>query len=98
MKYKNYLYLLFVAFCAFFSSCSSVLDQAPDGKTTLEVVFKDNDKVAAYLNTCYKNMPGKGNTYFYWERGPACWCDEAWDADDLDVNWAGSSRYYSGDA
>lgn len=98
MKCKNYLYLLFVALCAFFSSCSGVLDQAPDGKTTLEVVFKDNDKVAAYLNTCYKNMAGKGDRYFWLERGPACWCDEAWDADDMDVPWAASARYYSGNA
>lgn len=98
MKCKNYIYLLFIASCAILSSCSSTLDQAPDGKTTLEEIFKDNDKVAAYLNTCYKNMSGKGNMYFFWERGPACWCDEAWDADDLDVNWAGSARYYSGDA
>lgn len=98
MKYiKNYS-ILFVLFWGFLSSCSSVLDQAPDGKISLEEVFKDNDKVAAYLNTCYKNMSGKGNLYFFFERGPACWCDEAWDADDLDVNWAGSARYYSGDA
>ncbi|MDP4201083.1 MAG: RagB/SusD family nutrient uptake outer membrane protein [Bacteroidota bacterium] len=98
MKCRNYIYTFFIASCAFLSSCNSALDQAPDGKLSLDEVFKDNDKVAAYLNTCYKNMSGKGNMYFFFERGPACWSDEAWDADDLDVNWAGSARYYSGNA
>lgn len=98
MKYKGILYIFLVASCGIFSSCSSELNQAPDGKISLNEVFQDNDKVAAYLNTCYEYMSGKGNLYYFYERGPACWSDEAWDADDLDVNWAGSARYYSGDA
>jgi hypothetical protein len=99
MKYIKYLYLLLaVTATGLLSSCNSILDQAPDGKTSYADIFKDNDKVAAYLNTCYRNMPGKGHLYFFFERGPACWSDEAWDADDNDVNWAGSALMYAGKA
>lgn len=98
MRYKSLYILLIIISCGTFSSCSSCLDQAPDGKISLDDVWKDNDKVSAYLNTCYEYMSGKGNNYWFFERGPACWCDEAWDADDLDVGNAASERYYSGNA
>lgn len=80
------------------SSCSDVLDQAPGGKISLEEVFQDNEHVRSYLNTCYKYMPYYGVRYFFWSRGPVCWSDEAWDGDDLDVNWAGSAYMYNGNA
>ena len=98
MKYKNLYKTLFVLPLSLLFSCSSILDQSPDGKSSIEEMFLDNDKVAAYLNTCYCYMPAKGMLYFFFERGPACWCDEAWDADDLDVNWAASAKFYAGQA
>ncbi len=64
MRYKKLYILALIISCATFSSCSSELDQAPDGKISLEDVWKDNDKVAAYLNTCYQYMSGKGNLYY----------------------------------
>jgi SusD family. len=67
--------------CLFFSSCSDVLDQAPDGKISLEEVFQDDEKTAAYLNTCYLYIPGEGQLYYFWMRGPVDWSDEAWDTD-----------------
>ena len=54
---------------------------APDGKITIEDVFKDNEMVAAYLNSCYQYIPSGGNTWYYLMRGPVCWSDEAWDTD-----------------
>lgn len=93
----SYIALTFFAVLAV-SSCSDVLDRAPDGKISLEEVFSDNDKTMYYLNTCYSSINGKGCQYFFWSRGPANWCDEAWDADDLDVDWAGSRKYYDGNA
>ncbi|MDD2437242.1 MAG: RagB/SusD family nutrient uptake outer membrane protein, partial [Massilibacteroides sp.] len=80
------------------NACSGELDQAPSGKISLEEVFKDNEKTMYYLNTCYRYIPVKGARYFFWSRGPVCWSDEAWDADDLDVNWASSSLFYNGNA
>jgi hypothetical protein len=98
MRYKNLYKILLVLSLGLFSSCSDVLNQSPDGKISLDEVFQDNDKVSAYLNTCYKYMPGKGVLYYFWERGPACWCDEAWDADDIDVSWTSSAMFYNGGA
>ena len=34
------------------SSCSDVLDVAPDGTLTLDEVFQDPDKTGAFLNSC----------------------------------------------
>lgn len=96
---KTKIYIVTACVLAFLmSSCSSVLDQAPDGKLALEEVFEDNDKTMYYLNTCYSSINGKGCQYFFWSRGPVNWCDDAWDADDLDVDWAGSRKYYDGNA
>ena len=80
------------------ASCNKYLDQAPDGKISLEDVWSDYDKTMYYLNNCYASLPQKGVRYFFWERGPVVWCDDAYDGDDLDVNWAPSARLYNGDA
>lgn len=97
---KNRLSYIALTFFAVFavSSCSDVLDRAPDGKISIEEVFSDNDKTMYYLNTCYSSINGKGCQYFFWNRGPVNWCDDAWDADDIDVDWAGSRKYYDGNA
>src|SRR3546814_12415208 len=41
-------------------ACNKALDMAPDGKITMDEVFADHEKVAAFLNSCYTNMPAKG--------------------------------------
>lgn len=81
-----------------FCSCSEILDMAPDGKLTLEEIFDDNDKVGAFLNSCYTNMPVKGTRYFFWSRGPVNWSDESWDTDAEAESWLTSGRFYNGDA
>lgn len=99
MNMKNRIYTIIVCFLAtVIYSCSDVLNQAPDGKISLEEVFGDNDKTMYYLNTCYSGINAKGCLYFFWSRGPVNWCDDSWDADDLDVSWAASRRYYDGNA
>lgn len=96
---KNRIYTIIACFLAtVIYSCSDVLNQAPDGKISLEEVFGDNDKTMYYLNTCYSGINAKGCLYFFWSRGPVNWCDDSWDADDLDVSWAASRRYYDGNA
>lgn len=79
-------------------SCSEALDMAPDGKITMDEIFADNDKVGAFLNSCYSNMPVKGTRYFFWCRGPVEWSDEAWDTDAEAESWIMSGRMYNGDA
>src|SRR3546814_8773520 len=71
---------------------------APDGKITMDEVFADHEKVAAFLNSCYTNMPAKGTRYFFWSRGPVEWSDEAWDTDAEAESWIMSGRMYNGDA
>ena len=80
------------------TSCSDVLNMAPGGNMNLEEVWQDNDKVSAYLNTCYKNFMLHNDLYFFWCRMPVTCSDEAWDGDDRDVNWAAPAKYYAGDA
>ncbi|CAG5069973.1 hypothetical protein DYBT9623_02713 [Dyadobacter sp. CECT 9623] len=81
-----------------FTSCKGVLDMAPDGKLTMDEIFADNDKVGAFLNTCYVNIPAKGTRYFFWSRGPVNWSDESWDTDAEAESWIMSGRMYNGDA
>lgn len=80
------------------TSCSDVLNMAPGGNMNLEEIWQDNDKVSAYLNTCYKNFMLHNDLYFFWCRMPVTCSDEAWDGDDRDVNWAAPAKYYAGDA
>jgi hypothetical protein len=99
MKYNKFLHLSFAVLVALtLFSCNSALDQAPDGKTSLDEVFQDNDKVAAYLNSCYRNMGAHGHLYDFWERGPAVWSDDAQDADIAIVTWSSSFKLYTGSA
>lgn len=80
----------------FLFSCSDVLDKGPDGKISLEEVFQDDEKTAAYLNSCYLYIPAEGHNYFFWMRGPVDWSDEAWDTDAEAEPWITSGQLYSG--
>ena len=68
---KNILYIAVFCLLTVMSACSSVLDEAPSGKISLEEVFEDNDMTMNYLNTCYSGINAKGCLYFFWSRGPA---------------------------
>jgi len=97
MKIK-YIVLPLTLLILTLGSCKKALDMAPDGKLTMDQVFADNDKVGAFLNSCYSNMPVKGTKYFFWMRGPVDWSDEAWDTDAEAEPWITSGRFYNGDA
>jgi hypothetical protein len=88
--------MLFLSMIVVTSSCSDILNSAPDGKISLDDVFNDDEKTAAYLNTCYAYIPGEGNSYYFWMRGPVVWCDEAWDTDAEAETWLKSGKLYSG--
>ncbi len=79
-------------------SCKKALDMAPDGRLTYDEIFAENDKVGAFLNSCYTYMPAKGVRYFFWSRGPVEWSDEAWDTDAESESGLMSGRLYNGDA
>ncbi|MDQ6477190.1 RagB/SusD family nutrient uptake outer membrane protein [Dyadobacter sp. LHD-138] len=94
----KFIILTFVFALLSLGSCKNVLDMAPDGKLTMDEVFADNDKVGAFLNSCYSNIPVKGTRYFFWSRGPVNWSDESWDTDAEAESWIMSGRMYNGDA
>ena len=97
MKIKQIILLLTVSFLTL-GSCKKALDMAPDGKVTMDEIFSDNTKTAAFLNSCYTNMPAKGTRYFFWSRGPVVWSDDAWDTDAEAESWIMAGRMYNGDA
>lgn len=81
MKLKNIILSLLLSSGAL-CSCSDVLDVAPDGTLTLEEVFADPDKVGAFLNSCYSNIPKKGFNYWFFESLPVACSDDGWSSDD----------------
>ncbi len=97
---KNIFRTAATAFClvVILNACNKTLDMAPDGRLSLDDIFKDNERTAAFLNSCYNNLPGKGVRYFFWSRGPVVWSDEAWDTDAEAEPWIMSGRLYNGDA
>lgn len=97
MKIKHIVFVLALSVFSL-GSCKKALDMAPDGKLSMEEVFGDEQKVAAFLNSCYANMPVKGTRYFFWSRGPVVWSDEAWDTDAEAESWIMAGRMYNGDA
>ena len=56
----------------------NLLDITPDGRESLTDIFADNDKTAAYLNSCYSDIPVKGVSYEWVQNAPVALCDEAW--------------------
>lgn len=78
------------------SSCNDALNIAPDGRISIDEIFEDNQKTAAFLNSCYQFVPVKGTRYFFWSRGPVVWSDEAWDTDAEAESWIMSGRMYNG--
>ena len=96
-KIKHIILSLTVSVLAL-GSCQNALDMAPDGKLSMDEIFADNDKTGAFLNSCYANMPAKGSRYYFWQRGPVVWSDEAWDTDAEAESGLMSGRFYNGDA
>ena len=76
MKRLNTFFLLMMAALTM-ASCN-ILDLTPDGRETLADIFADNDKTAAYLNSCYGNIHPKGANYNWVCNAPTALCDEGW--------------------
>lgn len=97
MKIKYIVFSLTVFLLAM-GSCKEALNMAPEGKLSYDDVFADNDKVGAFLNSCYAELPAKGNVYYYNCRGPVAWSDETWDADAEAEPTLRSASLYNGGA
>jgi hypothetical protein len=94
---KFYILLSFLTIAFTLVSCSNVLDSSPAGRITLDDIFSNNDKVSAFLNTCYASIPNQqGLFYDDWCRGPVDWCDDAWDSEIINVPRSASAHLYNG--
>ncbi|NDV93969.1 RagB/SusD family nutrient uptake outer membrane protein [Dysgonomonas sp. 521] len=97
MKTINNILIIISFLCLLaFTSCNDVLDQAPDGKTSLDEVFADHFKTGAYLNTCYAKLPLYGKSWSWLSRGPVSTCDDAWDNDEIIYPYGVSARMMNG--
>lgn len=67
-----------VLLVAFAGQGCSLLDTTPDGRETLDQIFADHDKTAAYLNTCYSKLPTKGTSYYWVCNAPTALSDEGY--------------------
>ena len=76
MKIIRYIGAVLLA--AFAGQGCSLLDTTPDGRETLDQIFADHDKTAAYLNTCYMNLPTKGLSYYWVCNAPTALSDEGY--------------------
>ena len=76
MKIIRYVGAVLLA--AFAGQGCSLLDTTPDGRETLDQIFADHDKTAAYLKTCYSKLPTKGTSYYWVCNAPTALSDEGY--------------------
>jgi hypothetical protein len=78
------------------TGCADILEKGPDGRTSLDEVFADNYRAAAFLNTAYSYLPLYTNHGYFTTRIRVAASDEGWDCDDFDY-WQGAGpRMYNG--
>lgn len=83
MKFKSIiLSASLLAAAAAVTSCSDVLDIAPDGSLTMEEILKDPVKVSGLLAKCYDKIPQKAYTYNNFDNLPVAMSDDAWSTAD----------------
>lgn len=80
----NYIYGLIIGVCMLsFTSCSDVLDVAPDGRMSMDEIFQDPELTASYFSNCFNYIPRRGirGCYFFSNANLGL-SDEGWDCDD----------------
>lgn len=81
MKFQQLL-ITILAFVLSFTSCTDVLNMAPDGNMQMDEVLSDPDKVEALLNRCYNNIPQKGYSYWFFESLVVAASDDGYTSDE----------------
>lgn len=83
MKVKKLYILLGMSSLLAMSSCSDVLDIAPDGRIDIDDVWEDNDMTGAYLNGCYNYYANNGglNNYYFQTNPFESVSDDVWECD-----------------
>ncbi|MGN0002597.1 MAG: RagB/SusD family nutrient uptake outer membrane protein [Sphingobacterium composti] len=81
MKFK-FIIAPVIAMILFSTSCSDVLDMAPDGNMQMEDILSDPDRVEGLLNRCYVNIPKKGYSYHFFESLVVAASDDGYTSDE----------------
>jgi hypothetical protein len=79
----------------FLAGCIDVLDVAPDGKLSMEDIYKDPELVEAMVGTIYDGLPQKGYVYSFYEPLFTAICDDGWDANG-EIGGYASTPVYNG--
>jgi hypothetical protein len=64
------------------TSCINALNQAPDGKLSMDEVWNDPDMVEQMLNAYYNNIPQKAYTYHWFDPLLISCSDDGWSSED----------------
>lgn len=98
MKVKRLYILLGMSSLLTMSSCSGVLDIAPDGRIDIDDVWKDNDMTGAYLNGCYDYYAANGglNNYYFQTNPFESVSDDVWECDAEVETGLSHARCYNG--
>ncbi len=100
MKYSSIILSAALTMSAALTSCSDVLDTAPDGSLTLEEILSDPNLVSGLMAKCYDKIPQKAYTYQNFEPLPVSMSDDAWSSADgtsgVPVNTLYNGRHSAG--
>lgn len=84
---KNIYYILLIIAVFSYSCKKDPLDITPDGRITMDEVWKDEIKTEAFLNNVYASVPGYFMTYGYFETISGM-SDETYYKEGLGQAWA----------
>ena len=77
---KKYISIIIVS--CLLTSCFDALDQAPDGKLSMDEIWADAEMVEQMLNACYNDLPQKGYSYTFFDPLVVACSDDGWSSDD----------------
>jgi hypothetical protein len=92
-------YILHFAFYISFVGCTDALDLSPDGRLSMEDIYKDPELVEAMVGTIYGGLPQKGHAYSFHTPLFTALSDDGWDANGNigQANWGyASTHVYNG--
>ena len=87
--------ILHFAFCISIVGCSDVLDVSPDGRLSMEDIYKDPELLEAMVGTIYGGLPQKGWGYSFYAPLYTAVCDDGWDANG-EIGGYASTAVYNG--
>lgn len=92
---KNIYCLLIGALLLAATSCNDVLDATPDGRMTVDEIFKDPELTAAYFSTCFNKIPRRGTRgCYFFSNANIGMADEGWEC--ADAATIGVATVYNG--